>query len=101
MSIASGTPRRATSSMSGWHAILSVASASTTACSDLSQRKQAGRDSQIVSYAPQTGVQHHRAVGGGRAARRLWPRHPSEIIAIGEGQLIEAHRQRFGAPPPW
>ncbi|MBU8857409.1 MULTISPECIES: GIY-YIG nuclease family protein [unclassified Micromonospora] len=26
---------------------------------------------------------------------------PSEIIALGEGQLIEAHRQRYGARPPW
>lgn len=25
----------------------------------------------------------------------------SEIIAIGEGQLIEAHLQRFGVRPPW
>jgi hypothetical protein len=26
---------------------------------------------------------------------------PTEIIAIGEGQLIEAHFQRFGFRPPW
>lgn len=26
---------------------------------------------------------------------------PTEIIATGEGQLIEAHAQRFGTRPPW